>query len=525
MAIIGVFSALGHQAQENVVAAIAISLVAVPIIYVVANEFIRSNARIKGMGGPQGLPLIGNLWDIRSNAAEQYRAWAKKFGAVYQVQLGNVPIVIVNSAAAAKVLFGQNSQALSSRPETYTFHKVVSSTAGTTIGTSPYSESLKRRRKGAASALNRPSVQTYVPLLDVETRDFIDELYTDGKAGQVAIDPMPMIQRLSLSLALTLNWGVRMSNRGNLFEEITHVEEEVSRFRSTTGNYQDYVPLLRLNPFNPHSAKAREMRHRRDVYLTALNRDLDQRLKDGTYKPCIQANIMLDEEAKLNSEELTSISLTMLSGGLDTLTTLVAWFIGLLVHHPEIQEKAVKEIRAFFGDDEPLCDAEDDQKCPYIVALVRESLRYFTVLRLALPRSTVRDVIYNGITIPKGTTLFLNAWACNMDDQVWSDPEAFRPERWLEQPDAPMFTYGVGYRMCAGSLLANRELYMIYMRMINSFKIVRHDEFESDPIKGNADPTSLVALPKRYRAVFVPRNETALRTVLEETREKEPEKM
>ncbi|CRK34862.1 hypothetical protein BN1708_019637, partial [Verticillium longisporum] len=100
-------------------------------------------------------------------------------------------------------------------------------------------ESLKRRRKGAASALNRPSVQTYVPLLDVETRDFIEELYIDGKAGTAAVDPMPMIQRLSLSLALSLNWGVRMSNRGELFEEITHVEEEVSRFRSTTGNYQD----------------------------------------------------------------------------------------------------------------------------------------------------------------------------------------------------------------------------------------------------------------------------------------------
>lgn len=40
--------------------------------------------------------------------------------------LGNVPVVVVNSAASAKVLFGQNAQALSSRPEFYTFHKVSS---------------------------------------------------------------------------------------------------------------------------------------------------------------------------------------------------------------------------------------------------------------------------------------------------------------------------------------------------------------------------------------------------------------
>jgi 3-hydroxyphenylacetate 6-hydroxylase len=108
------------------------------------------------------------------------------------------------------------------------------------------------------------------------------------------------------------------SQEDKLFDEITHVEEEVSRFRSTTGNLQDYIPLLRLNPFNPGSAKAREMRDRRDVYLKALNQDFDDRMAKGTHKPCIQANVILDAEAKLNNEELTSISLTMLSGGLDT---------------------------------------------------------------------------------------------------------------------------------------------------------------------------------------------------------------
>jgi hypothetical protein len=57
------------------------------------------------------------------------------------------------------------------------------------------------------------------------------------------------------------------------------------------------------------------------------------------------------------------------------------------------------------------------------------------------------------------------------DEDVWDDPNEFRPERWLEKPDAPMFTYGLGYRMCAGSLLANRELYLTFIRMINAFEI------------------------------------------------------
>ena len=293
--------------------------------------------------------------------------------------------------------------------------KILSDTAGTTIGTSPYSDSLKRRRKGAASALNRPSVATYVDHLDVETRDFIKELVEYGNSGKTPVDPMPMIQRLSLSLALTLNWGIRLkSQKDDMFAEITHVEEEISRFRSTTGNLQDYIPLLRLNPFNFHSAKAREMRERRDKYLTALNDGLDERIANGTYKPCIQANVIMDKEAKLNKDELTSISLTMLSGGLDTVTTLVAWFVAYLSQHPEIQEKAVAEIGKTFSQKEPMCDVNDDQKCEYVVALVKESLRYYTVLRLALPRASIRDIVYDGVKIPKGTVVFLNAWACNM---------------------------------------------------------------------------------------------------------------
>jgi 3-hydroxyphenylacetate 6-hydroxylase len=101
-----------------------VSFFIAPVAYLFVNEIIRHNARIDNLKGPSGLPLIGNIWDIRTNAAEKYREWAKKFGPVYQIQLGNIPVIVVNSAAAARDLFGKNGQALSSRPEFYTFHKV-----------------------------------------------------------------------------------------------------------------------------------------------------------------------------------------------------------------------------------------------------------------------------------------------------------------------------------------------------------------------------------------------------------------
>lgn len=83
-----------------------------------------------------------------------------------------------------------------------------------------------------------------------------------------------------------------------------------------------------------------------------------------------------------------------------------------------------------------------------------------------------------------------------------------------------MFTYGMGYRMCAGSLLANRELYLVFMRMLSSFRIDPHgkgDDADWHPVRGNSDPTSLVAIPKKYSVYFVPRDEEALRMGLART--------
>lgn len=72
----------------------------------------------------------------------------------------------------------------------------------------------------------------------------------------------------------------------------------------------------------------------------------------------------------------------------------------------------------------------------------------------------------------------------------------------------------MGYRMCAGSLLANRELYLAFMRTLNSFRIEPHDTTDWHPVRGNSDPTSLVAIPQRYKVRFVPKNPTALKKVL-----------
>lgn len=461
-----------------------------------------------------------------------------------------------------------------------------------TIGTSPYDDSLKRRKKGVAVAVNRPAIASYVPYLDIESRTFIRDLLAYGEAGKKPIDPLPFIQRLSLSLAVTINWGVRIPTvEDPMFREIVAVEEELNRFRSTTGNLQDYIPLLRLNPINTASALAREMRDRRDAYLHRFNSDLKAEVDKGTNRPCIQASVITYKEAALSETELTSISLSMLGGGFETVSTTVQWSVGYFAQHPDLQDRAFAAIREFqglggtAGDKgdravDPLPDAADEQKCAYINALAREALRYFTVIPLNLPRESIRDVEYEGMRIPKGTTVYMNAWACNYgehtcsclllppslipqknhfttsppfgstrsssqpkwrgqrlthnfahnaDPELWEDPDVFRPERWLEKPDAPLFTFGLGYRMCAGHLLAAREVYLIFMRLLASFRLEMAPggaaELDVDPASGFKNPRDLIMAPRSYEVLCVPRDEDGLRGALAEAEARDGEKV
>lgn len=243
---------------------------------------------------------------------------------------------------------------------------MISNTSGTTIGTSPYNESLKRRRKGAASALNKTSIQTYLHHLDTETRTFIADIYKCGDGGKREIDPLPIIQRLSLSLSLTMNWGTpKLDLSSSLFQEITIVQNRISRLRSTTGNLQDYIPLLRLNPFGKRIRDAESLKVRRDTFLKALKDDLNGRIKQGVHQPCIRSNIILDQEAKLDEAEMTSVSLTMVSAGLNTITAVLRWSIALLAERPDIQNRALVAIRNKYSSEQVLCDVEDRHVLTY----------------------------------------------------------------------------------------------------------------------------------------------------------------
>ncbi|KAK6225401.1 hypothetical protein QIS74_01448 [Colletotrichum tabaci] len=335
---------------------------------------------------------------------------------------------------------------MNSRPTFYVFHSKVSK-AVTSIGTSPWDDSCKRRRKLAAGALNRPRVESYAPILNLEAREFLKDLYSLCHDGSVEIDFRPAVRRFALNLSLTLNYGTRVSNVKSLEDdpllaEIIYVESEISKFRDTGKNYANYIPLLRYwepvadlmglgsTPTNHAADIGRRRLEYNDVLLTRLKEEVAR----GEDKPCIQGAVLKDpESATLTREELISVSLSMMAGA-DSNQPTLAWAILLLAHRPDIQEKAFAAIENA-GVLKQASNNYASTKVDYVDALTKEISRYFVVLKLALPKATYTDVTWGAAIIPANTLVFLNS------PELFTQPDVFAPERWL--PDAPDHVKGL----------------------------------------------------------------------------------
>ncbi|KAE8870280.1 hypothetical protein PTNB29_00624 [Pyrenophora teres f. teres] len=485
--------------------------------------------KIKGLPEIPGLPLVGSLPELGDYHCKVARGWAKKYGPVFQVRMGNRRIVFANSFDSIRHLWITNQSAMISRPMLHTFHKVISSSQGFTVGTSPWDESCKNRRRAAATALNRPAVQSYMPLIDLESTVSIKELLHDSKNGELDLDPRAYWQRYALNTSLTLNYGYRIDGNKDapLLKEIVDVERGIGNFRSTSNNWQDYVPLLRLLPGT--NKEATSFRKRRDVYINRLLNVLKEKIKNGTDKPCITGNILKDPEAKLSHDEITSICLTMVSAGLDTVPANLIMGIAYLASPAgqKIQQRAYDEIVKVYPNNDAWERCLHEEKLPYITALYKEILRYWVVLPMSLPRESTHDIEWNGVVFPTGTTFYMNAYAANYDAEHFDNPQEFNPDRYLNVAEGGgtlHYGYGAGSRMCLGSHLANRELFTAFVKLISAFKFTPpvdpRDEAYLECLQANALPKSLTMEPKYFKVGFKPRNKQLLDQWIRESEER-----
>ncbi|KAJ5982564.1 hypothetical protein N7451_012664 [Penicillium sp. IBT 35674x] len=481
---------------------------------------------IGGLPSAAGVPIFGNLIQLGVEHPKRLADLSEKYGPVFQIRLGNRRFIVANSFETAKELWIKNQSNLIFRPTLHTFHNVLSGSEAFTIGTSPWDETCKRRRKAAATAVNRPSVASYVGFIDLESLVSISELASQihGKKSQVDLNPYALFQRLALNLSLTLGYGFRIggNSEDNLLREIVTVERGISTLRSTSNNWQDFIPMLRILPKG--SDRAADLRERRDKYLEFLLDRLKDHIAQGTDKPCITGNILKDPEYVLTHTEIKSICLTMIAGGLDTTPACILFGTAMLSgpQGQELQRKLLDEIKAKMMRGKNDSWKRNLSICPHFAKKSSGSGQSY---RCPFHVSALRTWTTKGARIPAGTTFLMNAWASNYDPEHHESPHTFAPERFLNMPEGAgtlHFAFGAGSRMCTGSHLAMREMYVTFVRLVVAFEVLparnpSRRPILTGPLECNANPSGLSIEPRDFDLGFKVRDEKMLHAWFEQS--------
>jgi len=484
---------------------------------------ISSPTRIKGIPFVPGYPITGSLLQVLSNPAQRYLEWSAKYGDVFQMRLGTRMVVVANSYDSVRELWIKNRDSNNSRPILYTFHSVVSKTQGFTIGTTPYGESFKKKKKIVATSLNKKSVEGLSGLIGEECTNMFKRIEVERKiikehSRDPDIDLFKLLQGFVLRVSLYITYGylvkVEHTDKCKLFDEITHVENTIVRLRGHSSNLQDYLPVLRFLPFGQKTQMANDFRDRRDVYMTKFINDLKTKMENKEdYRESIVSKALRGspEFPEVTEAELNSVCLTMVSAGLDNTPLVLNHILGHLSQPgsgAKIQEIAIHEITKLYGNLETAYDqCIYGPEVDYVTALLKEGLRYFSVLPTSLPRATTKDIHYRGAIIPKNTILFMNAFAANHDMKYYDNPFFFEPSRYLDDDyklipvgeGNHIFTFGAGSRMCAGSHLAMKEMYIALARFLILYEIhppvQKGNLMELNPFKLNSIPASVAIEP------------------------------
>lgn len=217
------------------------------------------------------------------------------------------------------------------------------------------------------------------------------------------------------------------------------------------------------------------------------------------------------ESGGFSEEELVNQMMTFLAAGHETTATTMTWAIYLLSKHPEVQTRLRDEVRANLpsvGKDTTNITSEQLSSLTYLHAVCNETLRLYAPLPGTI-RVAAHDTTILGQYIPKGTIIFLSAWAVNTSTSFWGpDAAEFKPERWLgpgrtntggATSNYAFLTFLHGPRSCIGQAFAKAEFACLLAALVGRFEWALEDEEKEVLIKGGITARPAGGLNVRMR--------------------------
>lgn len=176
-----------------------------------------------------------------------------------------------------------------------------------------------------------------------------------------------------------------------------------------------------------------------------------------------------DQGQPLSDGELHDELMTLLVAGHETTASALAWALYWVHWLPEVGERLGQELDRLGPDADPLTMANQ----PYLTAFCQETLRIYPVAPTTGIRIVSQPMTVAGYEFSAGAVLFLNVYLVHHRDDLYPEPERFRPERFLERQYSPseFLPFGGGHRSCIGMAFALMEMKLVLATVLRHWNL------------------------------------------------------
>jgi cytochrome P450 len=393
--------------------------------------------------GPKGALITGAMREYGADPTGSMRRWRDAYGDFVPVRFGpfrahvafgpaEIDELLTDRAADVRKSFGT---------------RMLIPLLGNGLLTAEGDEWLRHRRL-ASGAFHRERIAGYGRTMSRYAEDSVEA----WRAGE-RVDVHDELTALTLRIVARTLFDTDVTPR---IEELARLGTEIQDFYfGRFASLKFLIPTWLPTPGNRRLASA--IRRLDDIVYGIIH----ERRPDEDRGDLLSMLLLARDEKGVGMPErqVRDEVMTLLLAGHETTAVALTWAFMLLDQHPEARSRLEDESGAVLAD-RPAAP-EDVLALTYTQAAINETLRLYPPAYVT-GREAVRDTSIGGVPLPKRHIVLVSMYATHRDPRFFPEPDAFRPERWLDGlekrlPRGAFIPFGMGSRKCVGSSFAMME--------------------------------------------------------------------
>jgi cytochrome P450 len=413
----------------------------------------------RALPGPKGLPFLGVSLNLLRNPLEVMRSAAREYGDIVRIPVILQSRILLNHPDYIQqvLIFQQNK-----------FHKSTLSKEATErlLGQGlliSEGDFWRRQRRLAQPAFHRHRINEYSSAM-VECAEAQGRTWRDGETRNMAEEMMA----LTLEAAVRTLFGTTLPGEA---KRVGHAMSFLMRYSLGRARKPINVPASWPTPRNKRATREYDFLDSL-VYRIISERKAQPSSNHRNDLLSMLMGAMDEDGSQMTPKQLRDETMTLFLAGHETTALTLAWTWYLLSENPAAETRLHEELRDVLGGRPP--EVADLARLPYLHAVVSEVLRLYPPAYL-LARTAIAPFTIGGYDFGPGETVLMSQWVMHRDSRYYDEPDAFRPERWLDGladrlPPGAYFPFGDGPRRCIGQGFAMLESALVIGTLAQQFQ-------------------------------------------------------